>query len=203
MNTQPQSQTRPLDGLLLWGGMTLRDWRFWVFLGLTLPSAWGQDAGGALTDYAVPTYVVVWLAASLPLCLLQASLLRAAQILGGGAPLWAFLSANAVVAVGLLAVAALGSSPFPRSWFDALHWWGMLLTVACLPLSTLSRSLLLASMAWFGSTCATFSPLGVWIDIWPRPNRASMVSLFLAASWLALAACLLLRKTPHEVRHSR
>jgi hypothetical protein len=30
-----------------------------------------------------------------------------------------------------------------------------------------------------------------------------MVSLFLAASWLALAACLLLRKTPHEVRHSR
>jgi hypothetical protein len=192
-----------LGVMAAWAELTLRDWRFWVFLWLTTAGAWAGESAASLSPFFADTYGVLWLLASLPLCLQQASLLQAARTMGGGPPLWAFLAANALIICASLVLGVIATSPFPQTWLDAVRWWGLVLTVACLPISTVLRSLLVACMAWFGSTCATYSPLGVWIDIWPRPDRASMVSLFLAASWLALAACLALRKAPHEVRHSR
>ena len=203
MSTSQPIASHVLGVLATWARLTLRDPRFWAFLSLAAASVWLNWVAAIPSRFAPDIYSAFWLLAILPLCLQQTSLLQAARTLGGGTPYWAFLAANALVASALLALGVLATSPFPQSWIDALRWWGMVLTVAFLPLSTVVRSLLLACVAWFGSTCATYSPLGVWIDIWPRPDRAPMVSLFLAASWLALAACLALRKAPHEVRHPR
>ena len=187
--------------LLAWAKLTIRDWRFWAFLCLAGAAPLLASPSVALTNSAQDAYVLSWLLPSIPLCWNQMSLLQAALRMGGPWPIWAFLAASGTVIGGLLGLVLSGTVPFPQVWLDGLRWWGMVVVVGSLHSSVLVRSLLLASMAWFGSTCATYSHLGVWIDIWPRPDRSSVVSLFLAASWLALAACLVLRKAPHEVRH--
>lgn len=201
----PIAQPLPRDAfalLAVWARLTIRDWRFWAFLGLTGATSLASPVTAHASSFLVDTYAIWWLLPSIPLCLHQLALLQAALRMGGPRPICAFLAANALVLSGLIALTALGPGPFPQSCLDGVRWWGMVAVVGSLPISVLFRSLLLGSMAWFGSACATYSNLGVWIDIWPRPDRASMVSLLLAAGWLALAAGLVLCKAPHEVRHS-
>ncbi len=203
MSPTPVTTCSTSSNVCLWLTLTLRHRLFWAFLTAAFAAIAALSLDSVLSTYSETIYVVSWLIPSTVLCWLQASLLKAASQLGGTPRYWTFLTATLAVGLGLLLLLTPLATAFPPYWIDAMRWWGMVLTASCLHLSALFRSLLLVAMAWFGSTCATYSPLGVWIDIWPRPDRPLMVSIFLAAGWLVLGACLAMRGAPHEVRHSR
>jgi hypothetical protein len=202
--TRSQPEVDNLLALIgVWAKLSLSDARFWAFVGTTTGAlflaAWRID----LTPSLASSSALLWLLPTLPLQLQQSSLLVGARALWRHAPYWAFLVSTASIVLAHYSVCAALGLDFPLSVGSCLMWWGMVVAAQHLPVSRVSRSLALAFVAWFGPLWGTYSPIGVWIDVWPRPDRPTMVSLFLALAWLGLAASLALRPAPHEVRHSR
>lgn len=202
--TRSQPQVDNLLALIsIWAKLSLSDARFWAFVGATTGALFVPTWPIALTHSSADTSAFWWLLPSLPLQLQQSSLLVAARAMWSHAPHWAFLVSTASIVLAHYSVCAALGLDFPLSVGSCLMWWGMVVAAQHLPVSRVSRSLALAFMAWFGPLWGTYSPIGVWIDVWPRPDRPTMVSLLLALAWLGLAASLALRPAPHEVRHSR